>query len=206
MMEKIDYKKKFKPLYTPSQKEVSLVEVPVMNFLMVDGQGDPNTSQSFHDAIEVLYSVSYTLKFMIKKSGVADYTVPPLEGLWWCDDMTEFSIGNKEIWKWTLMIMQPEYVTKELLEQAIAEVERKKNPVALPKLRFEAYHEGVTAQIMHIGPFSEEGPTIEKLHAFIRENNYEMSGKHHELYLSDMRRCAPEKLKTVLRQPVKKIT
>ncbi|MFH1215180.1 MAG: GyrI-like domain-containing protein [Pseudomonadota bacterium] len=205
-MEKIDYKKKFKPLYTPSQKEVSLVEVPVMNFLMVDGQGDPNTSQSFHDAIEVLYSVSYTLKFMIKKSGVADYTVPPLEGLWWCDDMTEFSIGNKEIWKWTLMIMQPEYVTKELLEQAIAEVERKKNPVALPKLRFEAYHEGVTAQIMHIGPFSEEGPTIEKLHAFIRENNYEMSGKHHELYLSDMRRCAPEKLKTVLRQPVKKIT
>jgi len=204
-MEKIDYKKKFKHLYAPSKKEVSVVEVPEMNFLMIEGRGDPNTSQKFQEAIEALYSVSYALKFMIKKGEIGiDYTVPPLEGLWWCDDMAEFSIDNKEIWKWTLMIMQPEYVTTEFLEQAITEVERKKNPVALPKLRFETYHEGLAAQILHIGPFSEEGPTIEKLHTFIRRNNYKMSGKHHELYISDMRRCAPEKLKTVLRQPVKK--
>lgn len=202
-MEKIDYKKKFKHLFAPSNKSVSIVEVPELSFLMIDGQGDPNTSQFFQDAIEALYSVSYTLKFLVKKSGAVDYTVPPLEGLWWCNDMTQFSIDNKDIWKWTMMIMQPEHVTMELLEQAMAEVKRKKNPIALPELRFEAYHEGPAVQIMHIGPFSEEGPIVEKLHAFIRKNNYEMSGKHHELYLSDMRRCAPEKWKTVLRQPVK---
>jgi hypothetical protein len=204
-MEKIDFKKKFKHLYAPSTTAVSIVEVPALNFLMIDGRGDPNTAPSFHEAIEALYSVSYPLKFMIKKSGAADYAVPPLEGLWWCDDMAEFSTDNKELWQWTMMIMQPEYVTPEILAQTVTEVGKKKNPVALPRLRFAAFHEGEVAQIMHIGPFSAEGPTIEKLHAFIRENNYELAGKHHEVYLSDVRRCAPAKLKTVLRQPIRKI-
>lgn len=132
-MEKIDYKKQLKHLYKPSPKKVELVEVPQMNFLMVDGEGDPNTAQSFSDAIESLYPLSYTLKFMVKKGEIGiDYGVLPLEGLWWADDMSVFGTGSKENWKWTLMIMQPEFITKEMVEQALSVVEKKKNPVSLP--------------------------------------------------------------------------
>jgi len=153
--------------------------------------------------VEALYSVSYALKFLIKKGATGvDYGVMPLEGLWWVDDMAEFSVDNKGIWKWTVMIMQPEFVTKELVDKALEEVEKKKNLPALSKIRFESYHEGQSAQIMHIGPFSAEGPTIEKLHGFIKEKGYSLRGKHHEIYLSDPRRTAPEKMKTVLRQPI----
>ena len=202
-MEKIDYKKQLKYLYGPSYKKVEIVEVPAMNFLMVDGEGDPNTAQSFSDAIEALYSVSYTLKFMVKKgeSGV-DYGVLPLEALWWSDDMSAFSTGNKDAWKWTLMIMQPEFITLKMINEATEEVERKKKPVALPLVRFEPIKEGKAAQILHIGPFSEEGPTIEKVHVFINDNGSHRVGKHHEIYLSDIRRTAPEKWKTIVRQPM----
>lgn len=176
-----------------------------MNFLMIDGVGDPNTAQEFKDAMETLYAVSYTLKFMIKKGDTAiDYGVLPLEGLWWTDDMTKFSIANKDIWKWTVMIMQPEYVTTELFNEAFKQVEKKKNLATLPKIRFESFHEGSSAQIMHVGPYSAEGPTIEKLHSFIKEKGYELRGKHHEIYLSDPRKATPEKMKTVLRHPIKK--
>ncbi len=202
-MEKIDFKKEFKHLYNPSSKEPAIVDVPEMNFLMVDGEGDPNTAQEYKDAVEALYSVSYALKFMIKKSEVAvDYGVMPLEGLWWADDMTQFSVENKDIWKWTSMIMQPKYATKELFNKATEQVEKKKNLPALLKIRFESFNEGLSAQIMHIGPYSVEGPTIERLHDFIKEKGYELRGKHHEIYLADPRRSAPEKMKTVLRQPV----
>ena len=129
----------------------------------------------------------------------------PLEGLWWTDDMAQFSTENKGIWKWTAMIMQPEYVTKDLVTKAFEQVEKKKNPPALSKMRFESFHEGLSAQIMHIGPYSAEGPTIKKLHSFIKEKGYEFDGlvqKHHEIYLSDPRRTAPEKMKTVIRQPM----
>jgi hypothetical protein len=205
MMAKIDYKKELKHLYQPSVKEVEVVDVPQMNFLMIDGQGDPNTSQTFQDAVEALYSLAYTLKFMIKKSDVGiDYGVMPLEGLWWVDDMTRFSIEKKDEWKWTLMIMQPEPGTKGLFEEAVEEVRKKKNPVALSKIRFESFSEGKAAQIMYIGPFSEEGPTIEQVHTYIKENGYTLSGKHHEIYISDMRKTAPEKLKTIIRQPMAK--
>ncbi|NNL78036.1 MAG: hypothetical protein HKO68_17020, partial [Desulfobacterales bacterium] len=157
----------------------------------------------FKDAVEALYSVSYTLKFMIKKGELGiDYGVMPLEGLWWADDMSQFSVEKKEQWKWTLMIMQPELVTTELLNKAIAQVEKKKNPAALSQLRFESFAEGRAAQIMHIGPFAEEGPTIERLHHFITENGFKLTGKHHEIYLSDIRRAAPEKWKTIIRQPL----
>lgn len=202
-MEKIDYRKKFKHLYKPSAKKVNIVEVPKWNYLMVDGEGNPNTSQSFQDAIEVLYPLSYALKFMIKKEKIGiDYGVLPLEGLWWADDMSSFSVNDKDDWKWTLMIMQPDVITKELVKEAIEQVKNKKNPVSLPLVRFESFEEGKAAQIMHIGPFSEEGPTIEKVHSFIEENGSLRRGKHHEIYLSDIRRAAPEKWKTIIRQPM----
>lgn len=203
-MNKIDFKKELKQLYHSSAKNVEIVVVPKMNFLMIDGEGDPNNSPLFQEAVEALFSVSYTLKFMIKKgaSGV-DYGVLPLEGLWWADDMSQFSIGKKGDWKWTMMIMQPEHVTRELVKTAVEEVQKKKNPVALPKLRFETFAEGKAAQIMHIGPFSEEGPTIQKVHEHIKASGGRLSGKHHEIYLSDIRKAAPGKWKTIIRQPMK---
>lgn len=202
-MEKVDYKKQLKRLYEPSAKQVEIVDVPEMNFLMVDGAGDPNTSKSFSDAIEALYPLSYTLKFMVKNGPDAvDYGVMPVEALWWADDMSAFSTGNKDAWKWTLMIMQPELITGEMVEKAMEQVRRKKNPAALPLVRFERFKEGKAAQIMHLGPFSEEGPTIEKVHSCIENQGCLRTGKHHEIYLSDIRRAAPEKWKTVVRQPM----
>ena len=202
-MEKMDLKKALKHLYQPSAKEIVRVDVPAMNFLMIDGMGDPNTSQAFADAVEVLFSLSYTLKFMIKKGPSAiDYGVLPLEGLWWADDMQVFRDGDKARWKWTSMIMQPDFVTEEMVGLAIAGVNRKKNLPALSSVRFESFREGVCAQIMHIGPFSEEGPTIERVHRFIENCGSKPTGKHHEIYLSDIRKADPTKWKTVIRQPL----
>ena len=202
-MKKIDYKKELKQRYAPSSRKVEIVDVPRMNFLMVDGEGDPNTAKSFSDAIETLYPLAYTLKFMIKQGTMGiDYGVLPLEALWWADDMSAFTTGNKDAWKWTVMIMQPDFITTAMVAEATKEVQRKKKPVALPLVRFEAFNEGKAAQILHIGPFSSEGPTIEKVHAFIADNGSQRRGKHHEMYLSDMRRTAPEKWKTIVRQPM----
>ncbi|HIH43882.1 MAG TPA: hypothetical protein HA257_01990 [Candidatus Methanoperedenaceae archaeon] len=203
-MVKIDMKKEFRNLYTAPAKEAVIVDVPEMNFVMIDGAGDPNTSVHFQHAAEALYGISYTLKFMVKKGrkGI-DYMVMPLEGLWYADDMAAFREGNKDQWKWTLMIMQPEYVTEDLLAEALAQVGKKKDLPALAGARFERLHEGLSAQVMHIGPYSAEATTIEKLHAFIQEKGYEIGGKHHEIYLSDPRRSAPEKIKTIIRQPIK---
>ncbi len=202
-MKKVDYKKELKNIYNASAIKVEIVEVPPMKFLMIDGQGDPNTSPAFQEAVEALFSLAYTLKFMIKKGkGGVDYGVMPLEGLWWMDDMLQFSTENKDNWKWTSMIMQPEYVTAHLVQEASEQVKKKKDLPSLAKIRFEAFAEGKAAQIMHIGPFSEEGPTIQKIHNFILENNHKISGKHHEIYLSDIRKAAPEKWKTIIRQPM----
>ena len=201
-MEKINYKKKLQHLYKPSVKEVEIVEVPQMNFLMIDGDGGPN-HPTFQNAIEVLFPLSYTLKFMIKKSDIGiDYGVLPLEGLWWADDMSSFIKDKKDDWKWTLMIMQPELITNEMVVEAVNQVRVKKNPTSLPLVRFESINEGKVAQIMHIGPFSEEGPTVQKLHSFIEDSGKKIIGKHHEVYLSDIRRAAPEKWKTIIRQPM----
>lgn len=202
-MEKIDYKKQLRHLYAPSVKKVEIVDVPQMNFLMVDGKGDPNTAKSFTDAIEALYPLAYTLKFMVKKGKKGlDYGVLPLETLWWADDMSAFTTGNKNAWEWTVMVMQPEFITLKMVKEATEDVKNKKNPVSLPLVRFEAFNEGKAAQIMHIGPFTEEGPTIEKLHLFIETNGSRRMGKHHEIYLSDIRRAAPAKWKTIVRQPM----
>ena len=203
-MDKMDFKKEFKELYFPSVREVSLVDVPEMNFAMIDGEGDPNTSQDFQGAMQAIYAISYTAKFILKKEQVGpDYVVPPAEGLWWADDMAAFSAEDKGAWKWTLMIMQPKYVTKDVFSRVVAELEEKKDLPALAKARFESFKEGLSAQIMHIGPYAAEAPTIAKLHAFIEENGYAFNGKHHEIYMGDPRRTKPEKLKTVIRQPVK---
>jgi hypothetical protein len=204
-MSKTDFKKDLKHLYQPSAKKFEVVDVPPMNFLMIDGHGDPNTAQEYQDAIEALYAVAYALKFMSKKEKGVDYVVPPLEGLWWVENMDEFSLEDKSAWSWTAMVMQPESVTQQMFERALEQVEKKKNLPALSKLRLDTYREGLAVQIMHIGPYSAEAPTIARMHAFIEENGYEPAGKHHEIYLSDLRRVAPEKLKTVLRQPVRKI-
>ncbi|RFO95495.1 hypothetical protein DIC66_17865 [Rhodoferax lacus] len=201
-MEKKDFKKELKHLYAASAKEVVQVDVPAMHFLMVDGQGDPNTAPSFAQAVEALFSVSYTLKFLVKKGPLAlDYGVMPLEGLWWADDMKDFGLRDKSNWKWTAMVMQPACITQALVDQAVAEVRKKKDLPALDKLRFEAFTEGPCAQTLHIGPFSAEGPTIEKVHQFIAARG-RLRGKHHEIYLSDTRRAAPEKWKTIVRQPM----
>ncbi len=201
-MEKLDFKKQLKHLYKPSPKEVVMVDVPAMKFLMIDGQGDPNNSKTYSDAVEALYSVSYPLKFAVKKGEMAiDYGVMPLEGLWWADDMTVFTGDDKSQWKWTMMMMQPDFITSQLVEEIIDAVKIKKNPVALPLVRFEEFHEGLCAQTLHIGPFSEEGPTIERVHEFIDAKG-ERRGKHHEIYLSDIRRADPAKWKTIIRQPM----
>lgn len=198
-MKKRDLKKELKHLYQPSANAVVLVDVPTMNYSRVDGEGDPNTSQAYSDAVEVL---SYAVKFMVKKGESAiDYGVMPLEGLWWVDDMSRFAATDKSNWKWTMMIMQPPFVTSAIIDQAIDDVIKKKKPAAISKLRLEAFAEGRCAQILHIGPFSEEGPTIERVHQFIDAKG-KRTGQHHEIYLSDIRKAAPSRWKTIIRQPM----
>jgi len=204
MSTKFDYKKPLKHLYLPPKGKFTLVDVPAMNFLMVDGEGYPNDNHLFQEACNALYGMAYTIKFALKPQGI-EFTVPPLEGLWWAEDMTAFSQTRKEDWLWTVMVMQPEPVTAEIVEQARAELARKKNPAALPRLRFGEYHEGLSVQIMYLGSYANEGPTIAAMHQFAKEQGYELNGKHHEIYLGDPRRVAPEKLKTVIRQPVRPV-
>lgn len=199
---KIDLKKEFPDLYRPSAKKVVEVVVPAFPYLMVDGEGDPNTSPAYAEAVEALFSVSYATKFRVKKGGQRpDYVVMPLEGLWWSDDLGSFTRGDRSRWRWTMMILQPPFVPAAVIEDAIEDVGRKKELPALEKLRLETFDEGRCAQTLHVGPFSEEGPTIERVHDFIRARST-LTGKHHEIYLSDIRRAAPEKWKTIIRQPM----
>jgi hypothetical protein len=198
-MEKLDLKKKWKHLYQPPATAITAVDVPPLTYLMVDGEGDPNTSRAFEQAIEALYSLSYTLKFSLKKSPQpVDYGVMPLEGLWWADDPRAFHQIDKSTWKWTAMILQPDFIERGQVEAAFEEVRRKKNPTALDKVRLERLEEGSSAQILYVGPFADEGPTIQRIHDFIHAAGKELCGKHHEIYLSDpfdqpapgSRRCA----------------
>jgi hypothetical protein len=204
-----DWKKELKHLYNPTAKEFALVDVPPLQFLMIDGQGDPNTAAEYSEALAALYPLAYTLKFMSKRELDRDYSVPPLEGLWWAEDRTVFTAtakGNRDAWLWRMMIMTPDWLDQEAFERATAEVRRKKNPAALEKVRLEMFHEGLSVQILHIGPYSAEGPTIARLHGeLIPQQGLVENGEHHEIYLGDPRRSAPEKLKTILRQPVRKV-
>lgn len=208
-MEKIDLRKKFKSLYAPSPKQVGIVDVPEFKFFMMDGRIEPGktpeTSQEFQEAMGALYGMSYTLKFMskLRKTNPLDYTVMALEGLWWTDS-GELDFKRPEEWQWTMMMMQPDHITVEMYEEALQQLKKKRDTPALARLRFEAFREGLCMQIMHVGPYSGEPQTIEKMMAFAQENGYTLRGKHHEIYLGDPRRADPAKLKTVLRHPLAK--
>ncbi len=201
-MIKLDLKKEYRELYLPSARECAVVDVPELQFLMIDGTGDPNTSDSYREALEALYTMSYTLKFLSKETEDIDYVVMALEGLWWTEDMNDFSEDDKDAWSWTSMIMQPAHITAAHVDTAIEQARSKKNPPALERMRFESFREGLSVQVMHIGPYAEEAPTIKRLHQFAADNSYRLRGKHHEIYLGDPRRTAPERLRTVVRQPV----
>lgn len=203
-MTRLDLRKTMKNLYEPSARDFAVVDVPPMRFLMIDGAGDPNVSPVYANAVQWLYGVSYALKFAAKAKGT-DYGVMPLEGLWWADDMETFLTRDKAAWKWTMMIAQPDIVSPDMAKAAIEKTRAKLgDPPAT--LRLESFAEGLCAQIMHIGPYDAEGPTIARLHKeFLPENGLTENGHHHEIYLSDPRRAAPEKLKTVIRQPVRRV-
>ncbi len=204
-MSKIDFKKTLSHLYNPLKKKFTVVDVPEMQFLMVDGHGDPNVVQEYQEAVESLYAVAYKLKFISKKQLDQDYVVPPLEGLWWAKNMDAFTTAlDKSQWDWTMMIMTPAWITPPIFGEALSQVEKGKELPSLKKVRLETYHEGLSVQIMHIGSYDDEGPVLAEMHnSFIPQNGYIENGKHHEIYLSDPRRVPPEKLKTVLRQPIR---
>lgn len=200
-MQKVDLKKELKAFYQASDKEVRVVDVPPFSYLMIDGKGDPNTSTEYARAVETLFSISYAAKFMVKKGEGIDYVVMPLEGLWWAEDMAVFESGERADWQWTMMIMQPDFVASEVIEAAMAKVGKEKSHLDVSRVRFERFAEGRAAQVLHVGPFSEEGATIRRLHAFINERSC-LGGMHHEIYLSDVRRTEPARWRTIIRQPM----
>lgn len=199
----MDLKQNLKHLYNPPSKTVSVVEVPPLSYLMIDGEGDPNTSQIYAQAVTALYNLAYGIRAISKAQGQV-FTVMPLEGLWDLDETpADFVITSKDkaAFKWTMMIAQPPHITAKMIEEARETVYRKKNPPLLDYIRFEPYDEGNAVQIMHIGPYSEEGPAVELLHRTIENNGWQLAKRHHEVYLSQPDRVAPEKLKTIIRQP-----
>ena len=214
-MKTLDLKKDLKHLYVPSSKKVEMVTVPRLQFAMIDGAiekgSEPGKSRSFSEATQALYGISYTLKFMIKKrkTDAIDYPVMALEGLWWVEDGV-FDITVKDNWFYTLMILQPDVITKEIFEEGLEQVGRKKgdSPV-LSRIRLARFEEGVCVQTMHIGPYATEPATVERMRLFALENGYRdrvgLGGKHHEIYLGDPRKSDPARLKTVLRHPVEKV-
>jgi hypothetical protein len=198
--EKLDLKKELKPLYSGRVGVVQTVNPGPRGYLCVDGRGDPNTSASYRAAVEALFSVSYRLKFSVRKQLGLDYAVMPLEGLWWAEDQMVFEANVTEHWQWTMMILQPEFVPSDLIaatvDAVLAEGDR-----ALPRPESRLLDEGPCAQTLHVGPFAEEGPTVAALHAWIFAQGHRLRGKHHEIYLSDVRRSAPARWKTLIRQP-----
>jgi hypothetical protein len=211
MKKKLDLRKKLKYLYSPSARQVEIVDAPKFSFAMIDGEikpsETPGTSEEYQNAIGALYGLSFTLKFMskLRKKNPVDYAVMALEGLWWTES-GEFDLSKKEPWKWTMMIMQPQHITEEMFQEALEQVRKKRDSPALSRIRLESFHEGLSMQIMHVGPYAAEPRTIEKMRDFARENGYALRGKHHEIYLGDPRRAKPEKLRTILRHAVLKST
>ena len=193
-IEKVDFKKTLKHLYAPKKGAFQVVEVPEMQFLMVDGQGDPNTSDEYVEAIQALYPLAYRLKFMSKGSLGRDYVVPPLEGLWWADDLDVFASGDRDAWKWRMLVMTPDWITDEMFHQAYESVAQKDAPASLGKVSFGRFEEGLSVQILHFGSYADEAPTIAELHSeYLPANGLVENGHHHEIYLSDPRRTTVEK-------------
>jgi hypothetical protein len=185
-------------------KDPALVEVPARPYLMVDGTGDPNTSEAYTDAVATLYPVAYGIRKAIKDATGVAYTVMPLESLWWTDDGRPLELYDRSNWCWTAMICQPDDVTPELAAEVVAGLTKQKKLTAGWAGRLEVFEEGLAAQILHYGPYADEEPTIARLHEFIVERSYSFSGKHHEIYLTDPRRSLPEKNRTIIRQPVRR--
>lgn len=209
-METIDLRKQMKDLWGPPTGTVVLVTVPPLQYLVLEGVGNPNTSTSFQEAIQALYSTAFTLKFAAKAAGVADWKVMPLEGLWWSPsgkNLMDEPKGTAPLeMAWKALLMQPSVVTQDMLEQAKVEIVRKKKDVpALPKVRLETWEEGLCVQTMHIGPYAGERATAAMMYDWMRMNGYEPRGRHHEIYLSDPGRTAPSRLKTILRMPVQRV-
>lgn len=205
MAEKIDFKKSLKALYAPPAGRFVEVDVPPLRYLMVDGTGDPNTVASYKSAVEWLYSVSYPIKFMSKKELGRDYAVMPLEGLWWAADMATFLTREKDKWSWTMMILQPAWITPDMVAAAVARARGKRGePPA--SLRLETLEEGLCVQTMHVGSYDDEGPVLARLHdEYLPQNGLAETGHHHEIYIGDPRKTPPERLKTILRQPVRRM-
>jgi hypothetical protein len=198
-----DVRRELKRLYSPRNRTWQRVEVPPQRFLAVDGRGDPNTAADYTAAVQAVYSVAYTLKFTAKRAGGRDFTVGPLEALWWAEDYAAFTEQDKDSWRWTVMIALPEWVEEQEWAQAAATAQRKKDNPAIARLRALHLGEGLCAQALHVGPYDAEGPLLAELHQrWLPDNGLRESGLHHEVYLNDPRRSAPERLKTVLRQPV----
>lgn len=214
-MKTLDLKKQYKNLYQPSAKKVEIVQVPRLQFAMIDGAiekgSEPGKSLSFAEATQALYSISYTLKFMLKKrkTNAIDYPVMALEGLWWVEDGV-FDIAVKDNWFYTLMIMQPTVIRQDIFEEGVEQVSKKKgNTPSLAKVCLVEFQEGLCMQTMHIGPYASEPATVERMRTFAIENGYQdcvgLGGKHHEIYLGDPRKADPANLKTVLRHPIEKV-
>lgn len=202
---KTDLRTELATLYPTGKRATRphLVDVPAGRFIMMDGSGDPNTSPRFEEVLGVLYPVAYGVKFASKAAG-RDYVVMPLEGLWWSDDLTAFTLDRRDEWRWTLMIRHPNFVSESAIRSVLDEVVSagKVSESLAGDLRIEMFAEGRAAQVLHIGPYETEGPVIARLHEFVAEQRLSLRGEHHEIYLGDPRRSAPEKLKTVLRHPV----
>jgi hypothetical protein len=203
MTHKTDFKKSL-DAYRAEQGEFRIVEVPDLQYLMIDGRGDPNTSPAFAEAVASLYPVAYKLKFASKRDLGRDYVVMPLEGLWWAEDMSAFTTSrDKSRWDWTLMIMVPDWIDQRLFGAAIEQAGARKRPGRLGDVRLESLSEGPCVQTLHVGSFDDEADALARMHQeFIPDNGLRMVGKHHEIYLSDFRKVAPESRRTVLRQPV----
>lgn len=201
--DKVDFKKTLDG-FRAKRGDFRVLDVPDTRYLMVDGHGDPNSSAEYAEALAALYPVAYKLKFASKRELGRDYVVPPLEGLWWADNMDFFTVArDKSQWRWTMMLMVPEWVTEHMFEAAVARVRTKNEPACLNDVRFEWLSEGLCVQTLHLGSYDDEGPVLERLHReFAPAHGLRLVGRHHEIYLSDPRRVAPEKLRTILRQPV----
>lgn len=200
-MEKIDLKKTLKSLYAPTSNAIEFVLVPEMTYLMLDSSGDPRDEENFQAVVSTLYAVAYSIKFAMKAQGI-DFVVMPTEGLWWVEDLSKLDFENRANWLWTLMIALPDSITPEIFAAVVEQVRKKKNPPRLDEVRLERYAEGSAAQVLYTGAYADELPTIDRLHQAILAQGYTLHLKHHEIYLSDPRKTAPEKLKTIIRQPV----
>lgn len=202
-MGKIDMKKTLKECYT-AKSSVELVQIPKIKYITYLGKGNPGTSEEFKTSMEVLYGIAYTVKFQYKKKE-QDFIVMPLEGQWWTDIPEDFSMNNKDKWNWKVMIALPDYITEEDFEASREVVRTKKNPIGLDKAKLEEIEDGLSVQLLYIGPYDDEAPYIAEMHKYAENNGYKLRDKHREIYLNNPKRVTPEKLKTIIRQPIEKM-